>query len=68
MKKLFFLFFFSISLTNLLAQTKVSGKVVDNTNQPIPYANVIFKGTNIGTVSNEDGKFYIESDQNYKTL
>jgi len=69
MKKLFFLFFFSISLTNLIsAQTKVSGKVVDNTNQPIPYANIIFKGTNIGVVSNEDGKFYIESDQNYKTL
>lgn len=69
MKKLYFLFFIFISVTNFIsAQTKVSGKVVDNTNQPIPYANIVFKGTNIGVVSNEDGKFYIESDQNYKTL
>lgn len=58
-----------LSVTNFIsAQTKVSGKVVDNENQPIPYANIVFKGTNIGVVSNEDGKFYIEADQNYKAL
>lgn len=69
MKKLYYLFLFLIGVFNFIsAQTKVSGKVVDNTNQPIPYANIVFKGSNIGVVSNEDGKFYIESDQNYKTL
>ena len=58
-----------LSVTTFIsAQTKVSGKVVDNENQPIPYANIVFKGTNIGVVSNEDGKFYIEADQNYKAL
>ena len=50
------------------AQTKVSGIVVDDTNQPIPYANITFKGSKIGIVSNEDGRFYIESPDNHDTL
>ena len=41
-------------------QTKVSGIVVDNENQPVPYANVIFKGSTEGIVTNEDGRFYLE--------
>jgi hypothetical protein len=57
------------ALTNsVFSQTKVSGIVVDNSNQPIPYANITFKGSNIGIVSNEDGRFYIESPNNYDTL
>jgi hypothetical protein len=69
MKKLYFLFLLFIGVTTITtAQTKVSGKVVDNTNLPIPYANIVFKGTNIGVVSNEDGKFYIESDQTHSAL
>lgn len=54
--------------TITIAQTKVSGIVIDNTNQPVPYANVVFKGSNIGIVTNEDGRFYIESDKTYNTL
>ncbi len=53
---------------NLLAQTKVSGIVLDNTNQPIPFANVQFKGSTEGIVTNEDGRFYIESKSNYSAL
>jgi len=69
MKKIFTLFilFFS-SIYSSFAQTKVSGVVLDNSNQPIPYANVVFKGSNIGVVSNEDGRFYIESPNNYTEL
>lgn len=60
---------FLLVLTNtLLAQTKVSGIIVDKSNQPIPFANVIFKDSNIGVLSNEDGRFYIESPENYTTL
>ena len=62
----FILFFASANF--LSAQTKVSGTIVDNTNQPIPYANVVFKGSKIGVVSNEDGRFYIESADNYDVL
>ncbi|HEY0045354.1 MAG TPA: DUF5686 family protein [Flavobacterium sp.] len=62
MSKKFFLtttFLFTVSF--LFAQTKVSGIVVDVSNQPIPFANVQFKNSNEGIVTNEDGRFYIES-------
>jgi len=50
------------------AQTKISGMVVDNDNQPIPYANVVFKETTEGVVTNEDGRFYIESNLTHKVI
>lgn len=56
---------FSVSL---IAQTKVSGIVVDETGQPVPYASVGVKGTTKGTVTNEDGKFYLESNETFKSL
>ena len=69
MKKLFILLFVFFSLLhNGFGQTKVSGIVLDNSNQPIPYANIVFKGSNTGVVSNEDGRFYIESPNNYTEL
>ncbi len=69
MKKIFILFILFFAFTNTIsAQTKVSGIVVDNSNQPVPYANVVFKGSKTGVVSNEDGRFYIESPENYSAL
>lgn len=65
---LFILLFFVVSANFLFAQTKVSGIVVDKTNQPIPYANVVFKDSNIGIVTNEDGRFYIESEKTFTSL
>ncbi|HCF04017.1 DUF5686 and carboxypeptidase-like regulatory domain-containing protein [Flavobacterium sp.] len=64
------LFFVVLLMTAqlLLAQTKVSGIVVDKTNQPIPFATIVFKKTNIGVVANEDGRFYIESPQKHSVL
>ena len=62
------LFFILSVFTTLFAQTKVSGIVVDKSNQPIPFANIVFKGSNTGVMSNEDGRFYIESPDNYTTL
>lgn len=68
MKNNFFLGL-ALLLTNLIfAQTKVSGIVVDNANQPIPYANVVFKNSNDGIVTNEDGRFYIESPKTYTAI
>lgn len=52
----------------VFSQTKVSGVVVDKKNQPVSYANIVFKGSNEGTVSDENGKFYLESSKNYTTL
>ncbi|OEJ99327.1 hypothetical protein A8C32_09175 [Flavivirga aquatica] len=59
--------FFLISLSTY-AQTKVSGYVFDEFKKPISFANVIFKGSTLGTITNEDGKFYLESDETWKTL
>lgn len=55
-------------LQSVWSQTKVSGKIIDKSNQPIPFANVVFKGSNVGVVANEDGHFYIESAQQYSAL
>ena len=68
-KKLLFLSFFLLFLVNsVVAQTKVSGVVVDKLNQPIPFANVVFKESSEGIVANEDGKFYLESQKIYTIL
>ena len=68
MKKIYFSLFLIVFTTVLVAQTKVSGIVVDNTNLPIPFANLVFKGSNTGVVSNEDGRFYIESPETYTAI
>ncbi len=68
MKKFFpfliLLFTFSISLS----QTKVEGKVFDENNEPLPYVNILFKGSIEGTITDENGKFYLESKKNWETL
>ena len=70
MKKnsLLFLFILFVTTNSLFAQTKVSGVVVDKSNQPIPFANIAFQNSTEGVVSNEDGLFYLESPKTYKTL
>ncbi|MBP6425225.1 MAG: carboxypeptidase-like regulatory domain-containing protein [Flavobacterium sp.] len=61
-------FIFLIISQLILAQTKVSGIVLDKSNQPIPFANIVFKKSNVGVVANEDGRFYIESPQKHTAL
>jgi len=40
----------------------IKGLVMDNvTLQPVPFCNVYIKEINIGTISNEDGHFYLEN-------
>ena len=50
------------------SQTKVSGIVVDKKNQPVPFANVVFKNSIEGILTNEDGHFYLESAKNHNIL
>ena len=51
------------SLSNLKAQkTEVSGKVTEAaTNNPIPYATVVFKGTYIGTMTDLNGNYNLST-------
>jgi len=62
---LYILFFVSFGL---IGQTKVSGYVFDESNEPVPFSNIIFKGSTEGTISDENGKFYLESENSYKEL
>lgn len=57
-----------LSILPLFSQTKVSGHVFDEFNDPIPFANVIFKGSTEGTITNENGKFYLESGETWDSL
>ena len=50
------------------SQTKVSGHVFDENNEPVSFANVIFKGSSEGTITNENGRFYLESDQDWEFI
>jgi len=64
-------FLFSLALvlsTVAFAQSKVSGIVLDEFDEPVAFANVIFKDSNEGTITNDDGRFYMESDETYQTL
>ena len=49
--------------TFILAQTNISGTVVDEDNNPIPGANIVFDSTT-GAVANFDGEFSIAVSQN----
>ncbi len=65
--KLAFLLFISIVSINF-AQTKVTGTVYDDTNQTLPFANIYFKGNKIGVESDENGRFTIESKQDFTAI
>jgi len=51
-----------------VAQTKIGGTVKSGDGSPIPGANVVVKGTTIGTVSGADGTYSITLRQNNAIL
>ncbi|MGK0385839.1 MAG: hypothetical protein ACI849_000444 [Patiriisocius sp.] len=67
MKNLLFIFFLFISAC-AMAQTKVSGFIKDTDGEGVPFANVVFKDSFEGTITNEDGRFYLESNETYTTV
>jgi hypothetical protein len=64
----FFVFFFLFMLSLAFGQTKVSGYIYDEFDEPVAFANVIFKNSSIGTVSDENGKFYLQADDDYSSI
>ncbi|MEB8346942.1 DUF5686 family protein [Flavobacteriaceae bacterium KMM 6898] len=66
--KRIFLVLFLLSYFWSSAQTKVSGVVVDETGEPVAFANVLFKNSSQGTITNDNGRFYMESEVTYNTL
>ena len=68
-KKIVFNLILICSFSNLIfSQTKVSGVVYDDTNQTLPFANIYFKGNKTGVESDENGKFKIESKQDFTAI
>jgi len=53
---------------SVLGQAKITGEVVDETNQPLPGASVVVKGTTNGTSTDFDGKFTLQADANSGTI
>lgn len=53
----------------ILAQTRtVTGKVTDDSGNPLSNVSVLVKGTNVGTVTNDDGNFTINVPANGRVL
>ncbi|UOY07656.1 DUF5686 and carboxypeptidase regulatory-like domain-containing protein [Muricauda sp. SCSIO 64092] len=59
-------FFFVIAFS--YSQTKVGGIVVDESGDPVAFANVLFKNSSEGAITNDNGRFYFESDNDYDVL
>jgi len=65
----YFLFSLAVFFTMVVtAQTKVGGIVIDDFGEPVAFANVLFKNSTEGTITNDNGRFYMESDNTYETL
>ena len=62
-KNLLIVALFFVTAT-VLGQTKITGKVVDESNQPLPGASVLIKGTTNGTSTDFDGKFTLSAVNN----
>ncbi len=52
----------------LLSQTKVGGVILNEHGEPMAFVNIVFTGTVKGTISDEEGKFYLQSDQTYSSI
>ncbi len=64
MKKITILICAMLSFNFAVAQSTVSGTVKDSTNEPLPGANIIEKGTNNGTTTDFDGNFSLQVGAN----
>lgn len=68
MNRAFLVFLFSILTATILAQSKVEGYVIDEKDEPVPFANVLFKDSSEGTITDENGRFYLESTETWEAL
>jgi len=65
----FFSLLLCISNVNAQKLTKIKGVVLDaETKEPMPFVNVVFKGANVGTTTDFDGKYYIETQWGTSSL
>lgn len=59
---LLIVFIFSFTIASYAQETKVTGKVIDaSSGDPVPFANVVFKGTTIGATTDFNGNYSIST-------
>jgi len=63
-----FMMLLALSSTVVLAQFKVSGKILDESGSGLPGATVVVKGTTTGVVSDIDGNYSIDVPSNESVL
>lgn len=68
MKKLLLLPFFMLMVSLVWSQTSVTGTVTDDKGELLIGATVQVKGTLIGTVTDFDGKYFVQVPEGSKTL
>lgn len=68
MKIQLYLVLFIVFTNIIIAQTKVSGKVVDSQKRPIANATINFKGEKDNVLSNQNGDFKLESSKKHSIL
>lgn len=68
MRKLFILGISLLMCFAVSAQITISGVITDNTGSGIPGVNVIEKGTNNGTISDNNGNYIIVCNQNTTSI
>lgn len=63
------LFYFGLFLSAYIsAQTYVSGTIFDDKGEIIAFANVMFKNSSEGVISDIDGNFVLDSQNNYSSI
>ena len=70
-KYLFLISLFVLSSVKIAfsQETKVKGIVLDALDSlPVPFANLAFQGTSVGTISNSDGTFFLSTKERVDTL
>jgi TonB-linked SusC/RagA family outer membrane protein len=68
MKKILFLILIMIPFWGIAQTSLISGKVTDTANNPLPGVTVMVKGTQNGTVTNNEGNFSITNVPENGTL
>ncbi len=71
LKKTIFLFFFFVLGLTIQAQQKtiISGRVTESiTNSGVPFANVYFKGSYTGTVTDFEGNYYVQTEEHHDSI
>ena len=61
-------FFFLVAIALSWGQSKVGGHIFDGNGDPVAFANIVFKSSSEGTISNENGRFYLESDETWDAI